>query len=99
MDITKQKKTIPGAAAIFTPASAPANCSARIARLPIRRMARNPQPSTLNPQFVEAGAHDGRLARDILSWLQLKRPQLFGQIEYCIIEASDPPAGMAKAKR
>src|ERR1035441_5810872 len=54
----------------------------------------NPQPlaapkrsaggSTLN--LVEAGAHDGKLARDILTWLQLNRPKLFGQIEYWIIE-------------
>ena len=46
----------------------------------------NPQPSTLN--LVEAGAHDGRLAGDILAWLQLKRPKLFEQIEYWIIEPS-----------
>ena len=46
----------------------------------------NPQRSTLN--LVEAGAHDGRLARDILAWLQLKRPKLFERIEYRIIEPS-----------
>ena len=46
----------------------------------------NSQPSTLN--MVEAGAHDGRLAKEILAWLQLKRPKLFGQIEYWIIEPS-----------
>jgi SAM-dependent MidA family methyltransferase len=45
-----------------------------------------PQPSTLN--LVEAGAHDGKLAKDILSWLQLKRPELFRQIDYWIIEPS-----------
>jgi SAM-dependent MidA family methyltransferase len=49
-----------------------------------------PQPgeggSTLN--LVEAGAHDGRLAKDILAWLQLKRPKLFEQIEYWVIEPS-----------
>jgi SAM-dependent MidA family methyltransferase len=39
-------------------------------------------------RIVEAGSHDGKLARDILNWLQLKRPELFGQIEYCIIEPS-----------
>src|ERR1035437_2173891 len=48
---------------------------------------------TLNPQLsifnlIEAGAHDGRLAKDILAWLQLNRPKLFGQIEYWIIEPS-----------
>jgi SAM-dependent MidA family methyltransferase len=46
----------------------------------------NLQPSTFN--LVEAGAHDGRLAKDILAWLQLNRPKLFGQIEYWIIEPS-----------
>jgi SAM-dependent MidA family methyltransferase len=39
-------------------------------------------------RIVEAGAHDGALARDILTWLQLGRPELFGRIQYCIIEPS-----------
>jgi SAM-dependent MidA family methyltransferase len=39
-------------------------------------------------RIVEAGAHDGRLAADILTWMQMARPKLFGQIEYCIIEPS-----------
>jgi SAM-dependent MidA family methyltransferase len=39
-------------------------------------------------QIVEAGAHDGRLAKDILAWLQLKRPKLFEQIEYWVVEPS-----------
>jgi SAM-dependent MidA family methyltransferase len=39
-------------------------------------------------KIAEAGAHDGKLAKDILNWLQLNRPKLFGQIEYCIIEPS-----------
>ena len=39
-------------------------------------------------QIAEAGAHDGKLANDILNWLQLNRPKLFGQIEYCLIEPS-----------
>jgi SAM-dependent MidA family methyltransferase len=46
----------------------------------------NPQPSTLN--LVEAGAHDGQLVRDILTWLQLNRPGLFDQVEYRVIEPS-----------
>ena len=29
-----------------------------------------------------------KLAKDILNWLQLNRPKLFGQIEYCIVEPS-----------
>jgi len=39
-------------------------------------------------RIVEAGAHDGQLARDILTWLQLNRPVLHAQIEYWIIEPS-----------
>jgi len=39
-------------------------------------------------RIVEAGAHDGKLAGDILGWLRLKRPELCGQIEYWIIEPS-----------
>lgn len=39
-------------------------------------------------RIVEAGAHDGALAKDILTWLQLGRPELFGRIQYCIIEPS-----------
>jgi SAM-dependent MidA family methyltransferase len=46
----------------------------------------NSQPSTLN--LIEAGAHDGKLAGDILNWLQLHRPKLFEQTEYLIIEPS-----------
>ncbi len=37
---------------------------------------------------VEAGAHDGTLANDILSWLQSARPRLFERIKYYIIEPS-----------
>lgn len=44
------------------------------------------QPSTLN--LIEAGAHDGKLARDILGWLRTNRPQLFEQVEYLILEPS-----------
>ena len=39
-------------------------------------------------KIVEAGAHDGRLAKDILTWLQSNRPPLFEQIEYLILEPS-----------
>ena len=39
-------------------------------------------------QLVEAGAHDGRLAADILTWLRLHRAELFEQIDYWIIEPS-----------
>jgi SAM-dependent MidA family methyltransferase len=39
-------------------------------------------------RLVEAGAHDGRLALDILTWLESNRPGLFARLEYFIIEPS-----------
>jgi SAM-dependent MidA family methyltransferase len=39
-------------------------------------------------RIVEAGAHDGKLARDILTWLQTHRPKLFSEITYDILEPS-----------
>ena len=39
-------------------------------------------------QLVEAGAHDGQLAADIMNWLRQRRPQLFARIEYWIVEPS-----------
>jgi SAM-dependent MidA family methyltransferase len=45
------------------------------------------QRSPLN-QIVEAGAHDGALAKDILTWIQQHRPTFFERLEYIIIEPS-----------
>jgi SAM-dependent MidA family methyltransferase len=39
-------------------------------------------------RIIEAGAHDGKLAADILSWLEKFRPELFSEIEYWILEPS-----------
>ena len=39
-------------------------------------------------QIVEAGAHDGRLAQDILTWFRQHRPDLLGMLEYWILEPS-----------
>jgi SAM-dependent MidA family methyltransferase len=39
-------------------------------------------------RIVEAGAHDGTLAADILNWLRSCRPQLFSELEYVILEPS-----------
>lgn len=39
-------------------------------------------------QIVEAGAHDGCLAKDILNWLRRHQPALFERVEYHIIEPS-----------
>lgn len=44
------------------------------------------QGESLN--LVEAGAHDGKLAADILGWLRSHRPSLFAGLEYCILEPS-----------
>ena len=45
-------------------------------------------PSAVRFQLVEAGAHDGRLACDILTWFQGHRPDLFNHLEYRILEPS-----------
>ncbi|HSY18459.1 MAG TPA: SAM-dependent methyltransferase [Candidatus Acidoferrales bacterium] len=39
-------------------------------------------------KIIEAGAHDGKLAADILNWLQTNRPDLFSAMEYIILEPS-----------
>ena len=39
-------------------------------------------------RIVEAGAHNGQLALDILTWLQSNRPAVLEQVEYCILEPS-----------
>lgn len=48
-------------------------------------------------RIVEAGAHGGDLARDILAWLWEHRPGLFDRVEYWIIEPSE--ARQARQKR
>jgi SAM-dependent MidA family methyltransferase len=39
-------------------------------------------------QLAEAGAHDGRLAADILAWMERRRPDLFERLEYWLIDPS-----------
>jgi SAM-dependent MidA family methyltransferase len=39
-------------------------------------------------QLLEAGAHDGQLAQDVLNWFESRRPDLFGKLEYWILEPS-----------
>jgi SAM-dependent MidA family methyltransferase len=46
------------------------------------------QSGTRPVQIVEAGAHRGHLARDILIWLRGHRPELFQSVQYWIIEPS-----------
>jgi len=50
--------------------------------------ARNAGRGTDTLKIVEAGTHDGKVAKDILNWLQNRRPELLAQIEYWIIEPS-----------
>jgi SAM-dependent MidA family methyltransferase len=40
-------------------------------------------------RIVEAGAHGGRLARDILVWMRQHRPAIFQGLEYWIVEPSE----------
>lgn len=51
--------------------------------------------NTLN--VVECGAHDGRLAFDILNWMRVKRPDLYGRLAYVIVEPSNRRRGAQKA--
>jgi SAM-dependent MidA family methyltransferase len=41
-----------------------------------------------NLRLVEAGAHRGELARDILSWLKAHRPEIYTGLQYWIVEPS-----------
>ncbi len=52
------------------------------------RGTQNAERGTVELRLVEAGAHDGRLAGDLLNWLQRQRPGLFARTEYCILEPS-----------
>ncbi len=38
--------------------------------------------------LVEAGAHDGRLAADLLGWLVSHRPELYPRLRYTLLETS-----------
>ena len=49
-------------------------------------------------QIVEAGAHDGALAADILGWLAERRPELLSRLEYWIVEPSARRRGWQEAK-
>ncbi len=39
-------------------------------------------------QLIEAGAHQGQLALDVLNWLKHQRPEIFARTEYLILEPS-----------
>ena len=52
------------------------------------RGVRSAECGTENLQLIEAGAHNGQLAGDILNWLKTLRPEIFARTEYLIIEPS-----------
>lgn len=52
------------------------------------RLERTVTTETEPVHLVEGGAHDGKLAEDILKWLQLRRPALFERVQYWIVEPS-----------
>jgi SAM-dependent MidA family methyltransferase len=54
----------------------------------LRRANRQVRERKVPLRIVEAGAQDGRLAKDILTWLRERRAELFPEIEYCIVEPS-----------
>jgi len=39
-------------------------------------------------QLVEAGAHDGKLAADVLNWFKTRRPDIFQRLNYYLVEPS-----------
>ena len=39
-------------------------------------------------RLIEAGAHDGKLAQDILNWFQTHAPRRLEQMEYVLVEPS-----------
>ncbi len=47
-------------------------------------------------ELVEAGAHDGKLALDILRWLEKFRPETFCRLDYRILEPSARRRGWQK---
>ena len=52
------------------------------------RLSSNSSWHAVPVQLVEAGAHDGRLAKDILGWLRQYRRKLYEKLEYWIVEPS-----------
>ena len=49
------------------------------------------------PVIVEAGAHHGALATDILHWFKKQEPELYSRLGYCIVEPSTSRRAMQEA--
>jgi SAM-dependent MidA family methyltransferase len=63
-----------------------ADFSGRLAKIAAPSTSSGPAPRL---HLVEAGAHDGRLALDILSWFEETNSPLQPRLEYVLIEPSD----------
>jgi len=66
-----------------------------LARISIRRLAEQMRAPDAGLRIVEAGAHDGKLARNVLAWLRDHRRELSQRVEYCIVEPSEMRQGLA----
>jgi len=71
---------------------------AEVGSRPVLRSGSATEGGKSEVRIVEAGAHDGTLAGDILNWLQLSRPGLLERVQYCIIEPSLRRQGWQKEK-
>ncbi len=49
---------------------------------------RRHSPTLIEPTLIEGGAHDGRLALDILDGFRQRRPDLYQHLNYSIVESS-----------
>ncbi len=95
LDTMSESKRLRGKKETFIPASAWGRCSGNCwpfsspngsKRCPSRR------------QIVEAGAHDGRLALDILRWLRKHRPELLRRLWNTGFSSLQRAAGKARKK-
>ncbi len=51
-------------------------------------VAQKSDPERTHLRIIEAGAHDGQLASDVLKYLKQYHPRLFERLEYCLLEPS-----------
>lgn len=58
-------------------------------------LSEDPEPPR---QIVEAGAHDGQLAEDVLCFLEERRPDLFESLQYVILEPSETRQGRQRKR-
>ncbi len=88
MDITNSKKTASDARGDFITSVSTGELFGQLLAFQFAEWLEELKIANRELRIVEAGAHDGKLAKDILTWLQLQRPKLFSQLEYRLIEPS-----------